>query len=61
MTGRDRLAEALRRHLREHPPTTGVVHRIEVRHDDDCGYWRDGRCNCRPEITSAPLDPAELR
>jgi len=31
------------------------LHIVQVLHDDWCAIWRDGECNCEPEVRlSAP-------
>ncbi len=43
-----RLDEALRAGAFAGPP--GRVGMVEVRHDDWCGIWKGGACNCEPEL-----------
>jgi hypothetical protein len=37
------------------PP--GKVGHIAVRHDDWCGVWQGGRCNCNPDVERIPAPP----
>jgi hypothetical protein len=31
-------------------PTSGIIE-LDVLHDDECGFFRGGRCDCDPRIT----------
>lgn len=44
------------RHFQDRKLPPGV-HHIEVRHDDDCAFWRGLPCDCEPIIeTGARVD-----
>ena len=34
----------------ELPIEPGIAHAVDVLHDDDCGIFDGGRCNCDPDI-----------
>ena len=43
----------LEKHLEENPDLAKPgVHHVRVLHDDDCGIWSTGVCNCDPVIAS---------
>ncbi len=35
----------------------GSVVRVEVRHDDGCAIFRDGSCDCDPEVVASAVRP----
>ena len=50
-TNGDGYSKVLLSHLREVQFSPGV-HHIEVRHNDDCGFFRDKPCDCEPVVES---------
>ncbi len=36
--------------LRTMPPTPGTVEIARVYHDEGCGFFSEGRCDCQPEL-----------
>lgn len=41
-------------YLRDHPPVPGTFLEIGTFHDDWCGVFKGGRCNCDPDVR--PID-----
>jgi hypothetical protein len=46
--------DALVRHIQETGVEPGKVTHVEVRHDDDCAFWRRRPCDCEPSIVTGP-------
>jgi len=57
---RSNYVAAILRHLQATGTTPGV-HHIEARHDDDCGAWQGGRCDCEPEVETGRRIDAKYR
>jgi hypothetical protein len=51
LTGLPAWLAVLAGHLAEIRLEPGV-HQVVVRHDDACGFWSDGACDCGAEIIS---------
>jgi hypothetical protein len=47
---------ALERFLADNPPTPGRLMRVETLHDDWCGIFKGGPCNCEPTVRLAASD-----
>ena len=59
---RDDLPRYLRRLLDGGwTPGPGEVVALDVRHDDDCAFWRGGACDCEPDIEMKRVEPTENR
>jgi hypothetical protein len=41
--------------IEKNPPAKGTVGFVTVAHDDNCGYWQGGACDCSPEIQITPV------
>ncbi len=39
--------------LRDNPPVPGVLTEVVTVHDDWCGIYKGGRCNCDPDVRLA--------
>lgn len=46
----NRAAQLLEVILQATTRRCGSVLHVEIRHDDDCGYWKARPCDCDPEV-----------
>lgn len=54
------LDDLLKQHLAATGmPKKGEVRLVEILHDDECGVFLGGACDCAPDIASGPMIDAK--